>query len=138
MAYSQLLLIVVSLTAVLAKGILRVNPETRRIIDDEGRERYFHGVNVVVKQFPWIPEGDVYPFNETDMQRLQKMGLNSLRLVHNLVHADDTDDMASCNGNMCGLELLHLTALHVVFSFQFNASWIFRSRACILIYCTRL
>ena len=85
----QSLLILFSLTVGLtaglvqagAEGVLRVNPETLRIIDAEGRERFFHGVNVVVKQFPWIPEGDAYPFNETDMQRLQKLGLNSLRLV---------------------------------------------------------
>ena len=83
MACSQLLFafIVFSLTGRLADGILHVNPETHRILDAEGRERYFHGVNVVVKQFPWIPEGNVYPFNETDMRRLQDMGLNSLRLV---------------------------------------------------------
>lgn len=76
-----LALIVFYLTGGLAEGILHVNPETHRIIDAEGRERYFHGVNVVVKQFPWIPEGNVYPFNETDMRRLQELGLNSLRLV---------------------------------------------------------
>ena len=101
-------LAVVCLTAGLAQagaeGVLRVNPETRRIVDVEGKERFFHGVNVVVKKFPWIPEGDVYPFNETDMQRLQKLGLNSLRLVQNSVRAAGTsgtlttpDTMGSCN-----------------------------------------
>ena len=94
----QSLLILFSLTVGLtaglaqagAEGVLRVNPETLRIIDAEGRERFFHGVNVVVKQFPWIPEGDAYPFNETDMQRLQKLGLNSLRLVQNSARAAGT------------------------------------------------
>lgn len=101
-------ILAISLTAGLAQagaeGVIRVNPETLSIIDAEGRERFFHGVNVVVKKFPWIPEGDAYPFNETDMQRLQKLGLNSLRLVHNLVHASDTLTLmiwlVSCNENL--------------------------------------
>ena len=30
----------------------KMNPDTRHIIDKEGRERIFHGVNVVYKKAP--------------------------------------------------------------------------------------
>ena len=61
-------------------------------MDSYQRERYFHGVNVVVKGPPWIPRTDKFDtqwsFSEEDMQLLRKWGLNGIRLglnveVHN-------------------------------------------------------
>ena len=79
--YLQLL--VFAVTVLLASGILHVNPETRRIIDAEGKERYFHGVNVVVKGPPWIPEATTFDprqsFVDKDMLTLQELGLNAIR-----------------------------------------------------------
>ena len=75
--------LVLTVTAALARAILHVNPETRRIIDAAGRERYFHGVNVVVKGPPWIPEAATFnprqSFVEKDMLTLQELGLNAIR-----------------------------------------------------------
>ena len=66
-------------------GCLHVNTSTHRIVDTEGRERYFHGVNVVVKGPPWLPELQEFDplksFVEKDMQILQELGLNAIRSV---------------------------------------------------------
>ena len=62
---------------------LHVNTTTHRIVDVDGRERYFHGVNVVVKGPPWLPELTTFnpltSFVEKDMQTLQDLGLNAIR-----------------------------------------------------------
>lgn len=63
---------------------LHVNTSTHRLVDGYHRERYFHGVNVVVKGPPWIPrtEGGFDPFHsfvEEDMQLLHENGLNGIR-----------------------------------------------------------
>ncbi len=55
-------------------------------MDGEQRERYFHGVNVVVKGPPWMPkvEGEFDPFwsfVDADMALLQENGLNGIRWV---------------------------------------------------------
>ena len=61
-----------------------VHPKTLKLVDEHFREVYFHGVNVVVKGFPWVP--DINEFNpltsfaEKDMQTLEDLGLNSIRL----------------------------------------------------------
>ena len=64
-------------------GCLHVNTSTHRIVDTEGRERYFHGVNVVAKGPPWLPELETFDpltsFVEKDMQTLQSLGLNAIR-----------------------------------------------------------
>ena len=62
---------------------MHVNSTTHRIVDADGRERYFHGVNVVVKGPPWLPELETFDplesFVEKDMQTLQELGLNAIR-----------------------------------------------------------
>ncbi|XP_064403689.1 endoglycoceramidase-like [Halichondria panicea] len=78
------LLFVFTSTRVLASpDILQVNTTTHRIIDGTGRERYFHGANVVVKGPPWIPRTDKFDpywsFCEEDMKLLQSWGLNAIR-----------------------------------------------------------
>ena len=66
-----------------ATDCLHVNTTTHRIVDPDGRERYFHGVNVVVKGPPWHPELKTFDplksFVEKDMQTLQDLGLNAIR-----------------------------------------------------------
>ena len=57
---------------------ISVNPETNMLVDCLGRERFFHGTNVVQKDPPYYPEDDF--FAEADMQRLQSLGLNTIRL----------------------------------------------------------
>ena len=81
MEKTLVLLLIVVVT--IAEAIIHVNQDTHRIIDDNGRERVFHGVNVVVKAPPWIPERKTFDpeesFTTKDMQLLQEMGLNALR-----------------------------------------------------------
>lgn len=65
-------------------GCLFVNTSTNHLRDSFQRERYFHGVNVVVKGPPWMPhtEGQFDPFwsfVEEDMQLLRENGLNGIR-----------------------------------------------------------
>ena len=64
-------------------GCIHVNTSTHRLVDGYNRERYFHGVNVVVKGPPWIPRQDKFDpywsFVEEDMQLLKEWGLNAIR-----------------------------------------------------------
>ena len=59
------------------------NTTTHHIVDGLGRERNFHGVNVVVKGPPWLPLMDAFDpewsYVEKDMQTLQDMGMNAVR-----------------------------------------------------------
>lgn len=52
--------------------------------DSYGRERVFHGVNVVYKSAPWLPILDHFDpqlsFSTQDMQYLQDWGINVIRL----------------------------------------------------------
>ena len=62
---------------------ISVNPDRQRLVDSLGREVFFHGTNVVVKQFPWHPETEGFSygsFSEQDMQLLKSLGLNVVRL----------------------------------------------------------
>ena len=87
---SHLLLLILSvLTFMLCHsqqsyGMVRVNPETMRLIDQYGRELYFHGVNVVYKVPPYVPRTDtfdpIHSFVEEDMKILSELGLNVIRL----------------------------------------------------------
>lgn len=63
--------------------LITVNPETQQFVDSLGRERFFHGTNVVVKQPPYHPKTtgtDIDAFSEADMKLLQSLGLNAVRL----------------------------------------------------------
>mmetsp|Transcript_41352 Transcript_41352/g.48021 ORF Transcript_41352/g.48021 Transcript_41352/m.48021 type:complete len:499 (-) Transcript_41352:134-1630(-) len=65
---------------------ISVHPTTLRLVDETFREVYFHGLNVVVKGFPWIPDtSEAYwspttSFNSKDMNALRDLGLNAIRL----------------------------------------------------------
>jgi len=53
-------------------------------VDGFNRERYFHGVNVVVKGPPWMPNitgpfDPFWSFVDEDMQLLLENGLNGIR-----------------------------------------------------------
>jgi endoglycosylceramidase len=65
-------------------AFIQVDPVSQQLVDVEGRQRYFHGVNVVVKGPPWIPETSGFDprhsFCERDMSTLQEFGLNAIRL----------------------------------------------------------
>lgn len=53
------------------------------MVDSLGRERFFHGMNVVVKGPPWIPQihgfDPQWSFSEEDMQTFQSLGWNAMR-----------------------------------------------------------
>jgi len=39
---------------------ITIDPETRTFRDEFGRSRIFHGTNVVVKGFPYLPQQDEF------------------------------------------------------------------------------
>jgi hypothetical protein len=61
-----------------------VDPATGRIHDSLGRERIFHGLNVVVKDAPWHPQTDALfspqSFMDVDIELLKAWGMNVVRL----------------------------------------------------------
>ena len=83
-------------------------------MDGYGRERYFHGVNVVVKGPPWIPRQDVFDpywsFVEEDMQLLQDWGLNAIRSVtiNRLSVAKCMNDSLQLSTNAAAISVLNL------------------------------
>lgn len=56
----------------------------RDFVDQYGRQRIFHGSNVVVKGDPWLPRRDGFDsrtsLSPLDFKMMEAMGLNSLRL----------------------------------------------------------
>lgn len=65
-----------------AQGFITV--KNHRLYDEQNRERIFHGVNVVMKVTPYIPELNHFnilnSFTEKDMQFLKSWGMNTIRL----------------------------------------------------------
>ena len=63
---------------------IRVNPETRFLVDSFGRTTLLHGVNAIYKIDPYIPsQGDFDPqnsLNDEDIANLKKWGMNFVRL----------------------------------------------------------
>ena len=61
-----------------------VNSGTNKIVDQSGRERYFHGANVVYKTDPFIPITDHFDprhsFSQEDVDLVASMGYNTIRL----------------------------------------------------------
>ena len=70
-----MLLLLLSSLVVSGFAIIQVNPNTQRFEDEQGRERFFHGTNIVQKAFlPLVPApdnstGDI-PYNEAPMALL--------------------------------------------------------------------
>jgi len=58
--------------------------KNNRIIDNYGRERLYHGVNVIYKKFPWHPIVNKFnynlSFNDEDIGIINNLGLNIIRL----------------------------------------------------------
>ncbi|KAL4454600.1 hypothetical protein ABPG74_021805 [Tetrahymena malaccensis] len=75
-------LLVVSFVS--AAGAFKVNTTTHQIVDEQGRERIFHGVNTVVKVKPYIPYIDAFEpcmsVSEQDFKNMKEWGLNAIRL----------------------------------------------------------
>ena len=85
-----LLLSIITVTVVYVEGrglgeCYNVNTSTHRVVDSLGRERYFHGMNVVVKGPPWIPQIEGFhprwSFSEKDMETFESLGWNAVRLT---------------------------------------------------------
>lgn len=61
-----------------------IDSQTNMILDEDGRERFFHGTNVVMKGPPYHPKTDSFDseisFCDEDMELLRSMGHNSIRL----------------------------------------------------------
>jgi hypothetical protein len=83
----------------------------RRFVDEHGRERILHGVNVVVKGPPWMPATDKFDANTSlvaeDLAFLKSLGVNVIRLgvmwagaepergVYNLTYLTALKDLAA-------------------------------------------
>jgi len=63
---------------------LVISPTTHLFIDSLNRERFFHGVNIIMKRHPYYPITDHFDpllsFHEIDMQNFEAWGLNIIRL----------------------------------------------------------
>ena len=82
---SCLALLVLGLRYVCGRGLPPIGRKyskgAYRVFEDiYGRERIFHGTNVVVKGPPWIPETEVFStdtsLSERDLELMQALGLN--------------------------------------------------------------
>jgi endoglycosylceramidase len=66
------------------QGTIRANPQTRMMEDQHGRSVIFHGVNVVYKVHPYIPQQDVFDgqlsLTDKDIDDLVRWGFNFVRL----------------------------------------------------------
>lgn len=55
-----------------------------RFVDLHGRVRFFHGINVVYKEWPWLPRSDRFDVQNSvsreDMENLRSWGFNIVRL----------------------------------------------------------
>lgn len=67
-----------------SKDRIRFDSSFDSFVDEDGRHRIFHGVNVVYKSFPWIPKTNEFDpflsFSEMDMDNLKRWGMNIVRL----------------------------------------------------------
>ena len=63
---------------------LRVHPVNSKLQDYSGRYRVIHGVNVIYKEFPFLPTREIFNTNnslvEKDFNDLKNWGFNSIRL----------------------------------------------------------
>ncbi len=63
---------------------LHINPATQQFSNENGSEVFLHGVNVVYKVPPWIPElvleHHKNSFTDTDIEKLKSWGFNIVRL----------------------------------------------------------
>jgi endoglycosylceramidase len=92
-----------------------IDPEDRVIRDKDQRHVLFHGVNVVYKVAPYIPESDIYDsqssMTDKDIQDLKDWGFNFVRLgvmweavetapgVYNDTYLEEIDKLITKLGN---------------------------------------
>ena len=85
MIFLVVVVVIAMTTTTIASKFIQVNPDANHFIDEFGRTRIFHGVNVVYKQFPFYPPSRT-SFNandslcEEDFVNLKKWGFNVIRL----------------------------------------------------------
>eukprot|EP01112_Ceratiomyxa_fruticulosa_P020687 TRINITY_DN712_c0_g1_i4.p1 TRINITY_DN712_c0_g1~~TRINITY_DN712_c0_g1_i4.p1 ORF type:complete len:514 (+),score=101.67 TRINITY_DN712_c0_g1_i4:1010-2551(+) len=77
-------LLVLSYTP-LSLAVIKVDPSTTLLVDENNRVRFFHGVNVVYKEPPWYPPiidtfDPILSLNQFDIDNLAKWGFNFVRL----------------------------------------------------------
>jgi endoglycosylceramidase len=68
-----------------------VDQTINQITDVHGRTRFFHGTNVVMKSAPWYRSSNFDPpnsFGPQDVQNLQALGVNVVRLGHHWAGAE--------------------------------------------------
>ena len=85
MAFLVLLVLQLPLTSLSGAPNECFDVVASKMTDHLGRERYFHGMNVVVKKAPWLPSTDHFDpkmsFVEKDMEVFQSLGLNTIRSI---------------------------------------------------------
>jgi endoglycosylceramidase len=71
-------------SSITGRFIPTINADTNMMIDADGRERFFHGTNIVYKAAPYHPSLQSFnsetSFCDEDMDLLRSMGHNSIRL----------------------------------------------------------
>lgn len=93
---------------------IRIDPESRVLRDSQNRHVILHGVNVVYKVSPYVPEEDRFDPDESlsmeDIQNLKQWGLNFVRLgvmwesvevapgVYNTTFLDEIDKLITLLG----------------------------------------
>ncbi len=74
----------ITICLLLSPAFSFITVRNNRLYDQQDRERIFHGVNVVVKNPPYIPKTNEFnlinSFNEKDMEFLRSWGMNAIRL----------------------------------------------------------
>lgn len=72
------------LICLLSASLALISTKNNKLYDEQNRERIFHGVNVVMKVPPYIPNTRDFnvlnSFTETDMAYLKSWGQNVIRL----------------------------------------------------------
>ena len=75
---------IILLTLVILSSSFKIDETKSFITEDNGRYKIWHGVNVVVKLFPFIPETEIFDpytsFSNEDIVILKKLGINFVRL----------------------------------------------------------
>lgn len=65
-------------------SVIQVDPDSGFFVDEQGRVRIFHGLNVVYKESPFLPETTSFDaeksLTDEDMDNLRSWGFNMVRL----------------------------------------------------------
>jgi endoglycosylceramidase len=66
------------------ENVLELHVHNNKIKDKDGRERIFHGTNVVEKMTPFVPKTDAFDathsFSKEDAEFIADIGFNTIRL----------------------------------------------------------